>query len=201
MVSIVQKDDPRAGQVLRANAVPVTKIEIGASELKKILSRMREALNREDDGVALAAPQIGVSKRVFVVSPMAYEIAERMKNERNKKNPEGEQAEDERKQDRATAAQIKKNYHLVYINPRIVKVSQEKKNLEEGCLSVRPLYGKVRRSVRATVEALDEYGNHFTQGASGLLAQIFQHETDHLDGVLFVDKAKDVREMPQTADI
>ena len=67
--------------------------------------------------------------------------------------------------------------------------------MEEGCLSVRFLYGKVERAVKASVEAFDENGNKFTKGGSGLIAQIFQHETDHLNGALFIDKAKDVTEL------
>ena len=66
---------------------------------------------------------------------------------------------------------------------------------EEGCLSVRYLYGKVKRSVKATIEAYDENGKRHTFGASGLLAQIFQHEMDHLSGVLFTDTAIDVEEI------
>ena len=64
--------------------------------------------------------------------------------------------------------------------------------MHEGCLSVRPLWGEVERSTNATVEAYDETGKKFTRGAGGLLAHIFQHETDHLDGVLFIDRARNV---------
>ena len=69
--------------------------------------------------------------------------------------------------------------------------------MEEGCLSVRWLYGKVKRSVRVTLSAQDDTGKKIERGASGLLAQIFQHEVDHLDGVLFIDKASDVWEMTE----
>jgi peptide deformylase len=75
-------------------------------------------------------------------------------------------------------------------------MSQEKKPMTEGCLSVRWLYGNVMRSTKATLVAQDERGQQFTMGASGLLAQIFQHEVDHLDGVLFVDKATNLEEVP-----
>ena len=68
--------------------------------------------------------------------------------------------------------------------------------MEEGCLSVRWLYGKVRRSEKATIRAYDEHGKRFTLGASGLIAQAFQHETDHLEGVLFVDKADHLEDVP-----
>jgi peptide deformylase len=60
---------------------------------------------------------------------------------------------------------------------------------------VRPLYGKVRRSSRVTLEAYDVEGRKFEITASGLLAQVFQHETDHLEGILFIDKAKDLHEI------
>jgi peptide deformylase len=86
----------------------------------------------------------------------------------------------------------------VFINPVLKKVSNEKRIVEEGCLSVRWLYGKVKRGTKATVQAWDENGQKFERGGTGLLAQIFQHETDHLNGVLFIDKAKYVEEILPT---
>ncbi len=68
--------------------------------------------------------------------------------------------------------------------------------MPEGCLSVRWFYGEVERSTNATIEAYDENAKKFTRGAGGLLAQIFQHETDHLNGILFIDKAKNIVDMP-----
>jgi peptide deformylase len=87
--------------------------------------------------------------------------------------------------------------HLVYINPKILELSENTKNLEEGCLSCRWKIGKVKRSLRAKVEAYDEYGNVFREEAKGLLAHIFQHEIDHLEGILFIDKAENLRDMTQ----
>jgi peptide deformylase len=87
------------------------------------------------------------------------------------------------------------NIPLVYINPKIIKRSKDKKNMEEGCLSCRWWYGKAKRSTRVTVEAYDKNGKQFTIEGRGLVAQIFQHEIDHLDGVLFVDHAKDLKEI------
>ena len=84
---------------------------------------------------------------------------------------------------------------VVYINPEIKKLSRTKTRVDEGCLSVRYLYGKVERSEKATVTAYDENGHKFTRGGSGLLAQIFQHEIDHLNGILFIDKADDIVEI------
>lgn len=83
---------------------------------------------------------------------------------------------------------------LVLINPVITKLSKEKQWMEEGCLSVRNVYGKVERARKALVQAYDESGKKFSFGASELLAQVFQHEIDHLNGILFTSKAKNLRE-------
>ncbi len=175
MQRIVEKHDP----VLRQMAKEVPISEISTPEIQKILSDMKEVLATQEDGVALAAPQIGVSLRIFVVSPKVPELLvgkdREMENENVKK---------------------KKSVELVYINPVISKLSREKHDLEEGCLSARYLYGKIKRSARATVEAYDENGKKFVRGGSGLLAQIFQHETDHLNGILFIDSAKDIVDVP-----
>ncbi len=161
MAKIVQKEDP----VLRKKAKEVPQSLFGSAELKKILEDMVEALRREEDGIAIAAPQIGVPYRIFVVSPFAY-------------------------------AKNAKDTPIFFINPKIIKVSKEKEDVDEGCLSVRWLYGKVKRYKKVTIEAQNEKGRHFERGGSGLLAQIFQHETDHLEGTLFIDKATDVVEVP-----
>ena len=84
---------------------------------------------------------------------------------------------------------------LVCINPVLLSASKKKRESEEGCLSARWLYGKVSRARNATIRAFDENGKEFTRGAGGVLAQIFQHELDHLEGVLFTDKAKEVVEV------
>jgi peptide deformylase len=172
MATIVQKEDP----VLRQVAEPVPPDMIGSAKLAKIIKDMKDALKSQDDGVAIAAPQIGVSLRIFVISGRIYEIL----------RPESDEPE-------------KKVKDIVFINPRIVKISKEREELEEGCLSVRYLYGKIMRAKKAKVEALNEKGEMFEMGGSGLLAQIFQHETDHLDGKLFIDNATDVHNLPPKA--
>lgn len=85
-----------------------------------------------------------------------------------------------------------KNGAIAIINPRIVKRSVLKEWGEEGCLSVPGTYGEVKRHKRIEVEYLDENGKTSKTEASGLLARIFQHENDHLDGILFTDKAKKI---------
>ena len=91
--------------------------------------------------------------------------------------------------------ELPKDLPLIFINPVITKISSDKKKMDEGCLSVRPLYGVVKRSSRATVLAKDQNGDEFEISASGLLAQIFQHEIDHLDAILFIDKATNIKEL------
>lgn len=173
MIKIVQNGDP----VLRLIAKEVPLSDITKPKIQKILEDMKNALHSQDDGVAIAAPQIGVSYRIFVVSGRIFD-----ENfvRGTKPNP---------------ASQVKTSHKdLVFINPIFKKISKDHKLMAEGCLSVRPLYGKVRRATKATMEAYDENGNKFTKSGSGLLAHIFQHETDHLDGILFIDKARDIHE-------
>ena len=79
-----------------------------------------------------------------------------------------------------------KSQRLVLINPQIISLSGEI-NDEEGCLSVPGVYAKVRRASKARIRALNEHGEVWEMTGEGLLARAFQHETDHLDGKLFID--------------
>ena len=143
---------------------------------------MKEALDSQDDGVAIAAPQIGYPLRIFVVSKKVDSLTKKTKKNGSEKIVQSGTSHNQE--------------DSVYINPEIKKLSKDKKSVEEGCLSVRFLYGKVIRASKATVTAYDETGKKFTKGASGLLAQIFQHEVDHLNGILFIDKAKNLEDLP-----
>ncbi len=163
-------------KVLHKTAKELLLSEIKTPKIKKILREMSLSLAEQSDGVAIAAPQIGYSLRIFVVSGKIF------KKDFNKKNPDTNETGEEKDKD------------LIFINPKISKLSRDKDWMPEGCLSVRWLYGLTLRSKKATVTAYDENGKKFTRGGSGLLAQIFQHETDHLNGILFIDHAKDVRE-------
>ncbi len=179
MVTIVQKEAP----VLRVHAEPVNPKDFDSPRLKKILDEMKAALEKEEDGVAIAAPQIGVPLRIFVVSHRAFEFIE-------------EEIHDEGLHDaEAPAPKKPKKKDMVFINPEITKLSRKKIWVPEGCLSVRWLYGETSRADKATVRAYDEHGKLFTRGGSGLMAQIFQHETDHLDGILFIDHARNVEKI------
>jgi peptide deformylase len=83
-------------------------------------------------------------------------------------------------------------------NAAIEKMGEEKKLMEEGCLSIPGKYGGVERATRVTIIGFDKYGKPVRIKAWGLLAHVFQHETDHLKGVLFSDKAKELHEAPTT---
>lgn len=181
MVKIVQREDP----VLRGTASPVNSKDFSTPQLRKIIKDMAEALEKEEDGVAIAAPQIGVPLRIFLVSHRAFEYTE---------NEEGGISNEFHTAPPSTNEK-KKKQDMVFINPVITKLSRKKKWVPEGCLSVRWLYGEVERSDKATVRAFDENGKAFTWGGSGLLAQIFQHETDHLNGALFIDTARNVEKI------
>lgn len=160
--TIIQIDEDLSNP-LRAHSREIQEEEFGSVFLRDVILSMKKALARESDGVAIAAPQIALPLRIFVVAESSYE-------EEAKHKP------------------------LVFINPRIVKRSKKMAIMQEGCLSVRWVYGKTKRSIAATVEAYDEEGKKFTYGGTGLLAHIFQHEIDHLDGVLFVDHGFDLEE-------
>jgi len=173
MTKIVQKD----AAVLREVAKEVPVAEITAPKFQKIIKEMKEALEKESDGVAIAAPQIGYSWRIFVIS-------KRLPIFEEKEKPEEEQD-----------INIKAlPEDLVFINPKITKRSKKTRLIPEGCLSVRWFYGEVKRSVKCTVRAYNEHGKCNEFDGNGLLAQAFQHEIDHLDGALFIDKAINLKE-------
>ena len=173
MKEIIQKNN----RVLRENTKEIPIKEITTPKIKKVLREMSLALRSQGDGVAIAAPQIGYSLSIFVVSGKIFH-KDFARGEEEFKNISKEE--------------IPKD--LIFINPKISKLSRAKEWVPEGCLSVRWLYGKTERSIKATITAYDENGKKFTRGASGLLAQIFQHETDHLNGILFIDHAIDIKE-------
>jgi peptide deformylase len=158
---------PEEHQALHQIAEEVWPEDILSAKIQKVLKEMRAALDSYNvegfNGVAIAAPQIGIPLRIFIVHDT--------NTERNKKMVIPD---------------------IVAINPKIVKLSRKKHVVGEGCLSVPESYGAVSRSTNATIRAYDEHGNEYERGAGGLLAQIFQHEVDHLDGILFTDRAQKV---------
>ena len=181
---IVQKED----KILRKTSKEVAISDIKKPKIKEILKKMKEALNAEEDGVAIAAPQIGENLRIFVISKKIFEIMDEEKIQNKTPKIENENILKDKK-----GKNIYKD--MVFINPKILKISKKQMLTEEGCLSVRWLYGKVKRAEKTLIKAYDENGKFFTFGGSGLLSQAFQHETDHLDGILFTDKAINLKEI------
>jgi peptide deformylase len=145
--NIIQLGDP----TLRKKSFEVTDF---GEKTQTLLDDMKETLKKAD-GAGLAAPQVGVLRRIFIVSA------------------EGQYYE--------------------CINPVIVKQSGSQVG-DEGCLSVRGKYGTVERPLKVTVKAFDRHGKPFTVKAEGFLARAFCHEYDHLDGIVYIDKASGVWE-------
>ncbi|MFZ2500511.1 MAG: peptide deformylase [Minisyncoccia bacterium] len=186
-------------KVLRDVAQPVPEELFGSAKLAKIIEDMKESLDPELEGVALAAPQIGVPYRIFIVRkdrtvpppPPNEDLSER----------------DLRISESAPSA-VKRNALRnakveqvdIYINPEIIKTSRKRAPMDEGCLSVRGVYGTAKRHERVTVRAQNIDGSSFKRGASKLMAQIFEHEIDHLNGVLFIDHAERLIEVKHTHD-
>lgn len=132
--------------VLRKKCQEVKEI---TDEVKKLGWDMVEAMT-ENQGIGLAAPQVGELKRAIVV-------------------------------------QIN-NQPRVLVNPKIVKKSKETTVREEGCLSFPGLFLKIKRAKKAEIKASTLEGKEVQFGAEDLPARIFQHEIDHLDGILFIDR-------------
>lgn len=188
MKKIVQREN----KILRKIAKEVPPPDIKKVKIKKILKEMSTALLSQHDGVAIAAPQIGYGVRIFIVSGKIFAAGFHRRGLSQGDGPRGSAEPAGSDSDPGLGKSAVKD--LIFINPKISKLSKEKEWLPEGCLSVRWLYGKVRRSKKAIITAYDEKGKKFQRGASGLLSQIFQHETDHLNGILFIDHAKDIKE-------
>lgn len=136
---------------LRRKSAPLTEI---SPELKATVRKMFE-LMYEARGIGLAANQVGLPYRVFVINPTA----------------DADESEEE----------------MVFINPKIIR-RKGSETEEEGCLSLPELYGDVPRADEIIVEAFDLDGQGFELTCSELMARVIQHENDHLDGVLFIDR-------------
>jgi len=174
MITIIQKGD----KILRAISENVEPREISSPKIQKIIQNLQQALEENIDGLAIACPQIGVSLRIFVISKRIFFLDDYG-------NPFPQSIQN-----------TKKIYEdLIFINPQIINQSKKTQILLEGCLSIRGLYGDVKRSEKTTVKAYNKEGFIFTRGVSKIMAQIFQHEIDHLNGILFCDKAENLQEL------
>ncbi|HUH96228.1 MAG TPA: peptide deformylase [Anaerolineales bacterium] len=148
--------------VLYRKARPVTKFD---KDLQTLIDDMIDTM-RDAPGVGLAAPQVGISERLIVV-----EYAEQ---------PPAEQGEE--------IQEVKPRLYVM-INPEILKTSEETVTGVEGCLSIPGLVGEVERFEEIQVRGLNRRGQAMKVKARGWLARIFQHEIDHINGVVFTQRA------------
>jgi peptide deformylase len=153
-------------QVLRQDAEPIVNFD---DDLHQLVNDMIETM-RQAPGVGLAAPQIGISKRLIVV-----EFGDEY--------------------DETVPDQL-----YVVANPEIVYQSEATLEGVEGCLSVPGIAGEVKRAAVVKVKGQDHFGKKFKIRAQGWLARIFQHEIDHINGVLYTDRADNLWQ-PETEDL
>lgn len=145
--NIIQVGDP----TLRKRSFEVTAFD---EKLKILLDDMKDTLHKAK-GAGLAAPQVGVLRRIFVV-------------------------------------EVDEGY-FEFVNPKII-FQKGKQTGAEGCLSVRGKQGTVTRPNRVKISAFDRKGNPFTLEAEGFFARAICHEYDHLEGILYIDKTKDLKD-------
>lgn len=135
---------------LRLKSESVSDKELRSDEIQKLIADMKVTM-KAADGIGLAAPQVGVKKRIIIVTTQ-----------------KGVEA---------------------FVNPKIIRRSILRTAMEEGCLSIPGVYGLVKRFRSITIKARDEHGHKIKRKYSGLTSVIIQHEMDHLDGILFTDRA------------
>ncbi len=150
--NILTEEDP----ILRKVCKPVGEV---TPRIQMILDDMVETM-RQANGVGLAAPQVGIMRRMFVAEPEPERV-------------------------------------FCFVDPEIIEVSGEQDS-PEGCLSVPGMVGDVKRPEKIVIQGLDRYGKKQKYKFEGFDAIVFCHEYDHLEGVLYVDKAENIR--PATAE-
>ena len=147
-LSIITAPDPR----LKIKSTDVDHID---PKLQKFMDNMSDTLRLSSNGVGLAAPQVGVNKRVIIIN--SFKDGERGKT-------------------------------LFFVNPKILSFSEETEISEEGCLSVPGYCAEVRRSKSIKVRYLDYHNSEQEISFTGFMSICLQHEIDHLDGILFIDR-------------
>src|SRR5512139_383011 len=155
--------------VLRKKVRPVSPAEIAAPPVQRLIDDMTQTM-LEYNGVGLAAPQVHEELRLFVAQVI-------------------------RDQDNEEDDETRKPEILALINPEIKPVSRHVEEDWEGCLSIPDLRGLVPRYRDISVKAYDRTGRQIELQASGFMARVIQHEADHLDGVLFLDRMKSMESL------
>jgi len=165
-LTIVQAGDP----VLRKKGRALSKDEIRSPQIQQLIELMREAM-RDAPGVGLAAPQIGESIQLAVIEDRAEYL--------------GDLSADQLAKYQRTVIP----FHVI-INPKLTVVDDSSAVFFEGCLSVTGFSAVVDRALNVRVECLNERGEEVTINAQGWYARILQHEIDHLNGILYIDRMK-----------
>ena len=160
--------------VLRAKARPLHPSEIRTPKIQQLIDDMFETM-KEYQGVGLAAPQVHESLRLFVAGFPPAIIDE------DADDDDRDEVDDEDDEDVPLMA---------IVNPEVEVVTLETVEDWEGCLSIPDIRGRVPRARQIRVRAYDRTGRKIEMQASGFTARVIQHETDHLDGVLFFDRMK-----------
>jgi peptide deformylase len=156
--------------VLRAKARPLHPSEIRTPKIQQLIDDMFETM-KEYQGVGLAAPQVHESLRIFVAGFPPRQDAD----------------EDEEREEDVPL--------MALINPEIEMASRDMGEDWEGCLSIPDIRGRVSRARNIVVRAFDRSGKKIEMPASGFSARVIQHETDHLDGILFFDRMKNFQSL------
>jgi len=165
-LKIVQAGEP----VLRKRGRELTRDEIKSGQIQQLIALMLTTM-REAPGVGLAAPQVGRSIQLAVIEDqpeyLSHHSAEELKQLQRSAVP----------------------FHVI-INPKLTVIGKESAQFFEGCLSVEGYQAIVDRALKVRVECLNEHGEERTINAQGWYARILQHEIDHLNGTLYIDRMK-----------
>jgi peptide deformylase len=164
ILPIVAYGDP----VLRKKSEEINK---EYPNLQELIANMKETMYNAS-GVGLAAPQIGKAIRLFIIDASPFADDDDLTKEEN---------------------EVLKNFNRVFINPKIIKEEGDEWSFNEGCLSIPEIREDVWRQPTITIEYQDEQFEKHTEILSGLAARIFQHEYDHIEGVLFTDRISSLK--------
>lgn len=160
--------DKKEEKFLRTKTLDFDFSKNGKKDIDELIKKMKNAMLKAN-GIGLSANQIGLNLKMFV---------SRIQKMTNDQRP---------------MTNDKKFYAI--FNPEITKFSKKTIIMEEGCLSVPGLCGLVERPEKVILKGYNRYAKPITVKADGLLARVFQHEIDHLNGVLFIDKAKEIKKL------
>lgn len=155
--------------ILQTETEEMKKEDITKKETQNLIDNMIETMHRAD-GVGIAGPQVNQEKRLCIIGKHC------IPKERNN-------------------LPLEDSGDMPLVNPEWKKIDNETHIDQEGCLSIPHTFGKVKRYKNIEVSALDRDGNEINFQASDYLARVIQHETDHLNGVLFIEKASDIKEI------